>query len=92
MLNGRILKFKTFLEEMLNLRRCSVRKLAALVGQLISMLPVIGDVARLKSRNCQIAVASANSWDESVCLSSNLSSTKSISKSVSLEIGRRVWK
>ena len=65
----RIIKFKAFLVEMLGLSRCSVRKLAALVGQLVSMLPVLGDVARLKSRNSQIAVASANTWDESVCLS-----------------------
>ena len=68
----RIVKLKLFLNEMFILEKCSVRKLAGLIGQIISMLPVLGDVARLKSRNSQIAVAAANSWDENIQLSQGI--------------------
>ena len=68
----RIVKLKSFLEEMLNLNTCSVRKLAAVVGQIVSMLPVLGDIARLKSRKSQIAVAAANTWDENIQLTDEI--------------------
>ena len=70
----RVEKLKLFLSEMSALKSCTARKLAALVGQIISMMPVIGDVARLKTRNCQIAVALANGWDETVLLNNGIKS------------------
>ena len=64
----RILKLKKFLSEITCLNACSARKLAALVGQIISMQPVVGDIARLKTRNCLIAIACAKGWDDKLVL------------------------
>ena len=58
----------------MKLNNCPARKLAGFVGQVISMSTVLGDVARLKSRQAQIWVALANSWDDSVCLREPLKS------------------
>ena len=68
----RVKKLKGFLEELKALRGCTARKLAALVGQIISMQPVLGDIARLKTRNCQIAVAIAQHWEQKVTLGENI--------------------
>ena len=70
----RVEKLKAFLSELIQLESCSARKLAAFTGQIISMLPVIGDISRLKSRNCQILVALAHSWDESLPLNEKIKS------------------
>ena len=68
----RVIKLKGFLEELKGLKGCTARRLAALVGQIISMQPVLGDIARLKTRNSQIAVALARHWDDKVTLNESI--------------------
>ena len=70
----RIKKVKGFLAELKALEGCTARKLAAFVGQIISMQPVLGDIARLKTRNCQITVALAKNWDQKVALGEGIKS------------------
>ena len=65
----RITKLKDTLAKTSPLKSLSTRKLSSVVGQIISMQPVIGDIARLKTRNCLIAIASALSWDQPIVLS-----------------------
>ena len=41
----------------------SARELAAIVGSIMSMNPVLGRLSRIMSRHCQITVAIAENWD-----------------------------
>ena len=70
----RILKLKESALNLLERFSCPVRKLAGFVGQLVSMGPVLGDISRLKSRNCQIWVAVSPDWDSKVILRDSIKS------------------
>ena len=70
----RITKLKETCSSLLAQTSCPARRLAGFVGQVISMSVVLGDVARLKSRNAQIWVALAKSWDDGVWLRDSIKS------------------
>ena len=70
----RVKKLKEFALTLSNSQRCTARKLAGFVGQLISMMTVLGDICRLKSRNAQIWIALAESWDTRVVLRESIKS------------------
>ena len=70
----RILKLKDLASSLYKKTSCSVRVLAGFVGQVISMAPVLGDISRLKSRNCQIWVAISPDWDGKVVLGDSIKS------------------
>jgi hypothetical protein len=59
----RVVKLLKFCDHLLSCKLVSARNLAAFTGQVISLMPVVGDVSRLYSRCSQIAVANATSWD-----------------------------
>ena len=68
----RITKLKQFLKELCSEESCTTRKLAAVVGQIISMQAVVGDVTRLKTRICLIQIAKSEGWDKRILLTSNI--------------------
>ena len=43
--------------------RLSARSLASIVGKIISMSPVLGNLSRIMTRHCQMSVAAAQDWD-----------------------------
>ena len=43
--------------------RLSARSLASIVGKIISMSPVLGNLGRIMTRHCQMSVAAAQDWD-----------------------------
>jgi ribonuclease HI len=51
------------LEKLISQQKASVRKLASVIGMIISMRPVIGNLTRIMTRHCQMSVACTNSWD-----------------------------
>jgi len=59
----RIDKAKRLLEYALDKPCKSARELAAIVGSIMSMSPVVGRLSCIMSRHCQIAVAIADDWD-----------------------------
>jgi hypothetical protein len=60
--------------ELLEASVLTTRVLASFVGQVISLIPVVGDLARLYTRFSQIAVASATFWDEPLQLNADIKS------------------
>ena len=64
----RIEKVRSHAEGLLGHKVCTVRSLASFVGQIISMTSVLGDLARMRTRNCQICVAAAESWEGRIFL------------------------
>ena len=42
--------------------RLSARSLASIVGKMISMSPVLGNLSRIMTRHCQMSVAAAQDW------------------------------
>ena len=68
----RVIKLKETCLDLSKLKACSARRLAGFVGQVISMLPVIGNIARLMSRSSQIGVAIADDWDSKLIFSSRI--------------------
>ena len=59
----RISKLKTLISELLSKGASSIRQLSSFVGQVISLGPVVGNLTRLRSRYCQMAIAAAGSYD-----------------------------
>ena len=43
---------------------CTVRDLLSFVGQIISLSPVVGNITRLMTRNCQTLIAQTNNEDQ----------------------------
>ena len=43
--------------------RLSAGSLASIVGKIISMSPVLGNLSRIMTRHCQMSVAAAQDWD-----------------------------
>ena len=55
------------LERVVNaLPNVSARIVAQFTGKFVSMLPVMGNVARLMSRSCHVAIESLFSWDKTL--------------------------
>ena len=54
-----------------HLPKVTARKLAPCVGKIISILPVIGNNARLMTRRCYVVIENRLSWDSTICLESN---------------------
>ena len=50
------------------LPRVTARKLAQCVGKVISMMPVIGNIARLMTRRCYVIIEQRESWDSVLSL------------------------
>ena len=59
----RISKLKTFISELLSKGASSICQLSSFVGQVILLSPVVGNITRLRSRYCQMAIAAAGSYD-----------------------------
>ena len=68
----RVEKLKQTCKELGSLGQCSARRLAGYVGQLISMMSVLGDLVRLMSKDAQIRIAQAETWDERVNISRSI--------------------
>ena len=63
----RILDLELCLERVVNaLPNVSARIVAQFTGKIISMLPVMGNVVRLMSRSCHVAIESRFSWDKTL--------------------------
>ena len=45
------------------LPKVTARKLAQCVGKVISMMPVIGNIARLMTKRCYVIIENTTSWD-----------------------------
>ena len=71
---SRVSKIITTCENLLEKRQVSARVLASFTGQIISMIPVIDDLARFHTRISQMAVADAFSWDSPVQLNEQIKS------------------
>ena len=46
-----------------------VRRLASLTGKIISLFPVMGNIVRLMTRRCHVAIESRSSWDRDLNVS-----------------------
>ena len=57
--NKRITKLIRYINQLLQLPSCYIRDLQSFVGQIISLSPVVGNLARFMTRSCQITIASA---------------------------------
>ena len=68
----RIAKLKSCISDLVAKGSFTVRQLASFVGQVISLGPVVGGIARLMSRYCQITVAVSFSYDHLVSLDSRM--------------------
>jgi hypothetical protein len=68
----RVEKLLRYMVYLLDSKSVSARALASFTGQVISLMPVVGDLARLYSRYSQVAVAKADSWDAVFNLDSDI--------------------
>ena len=69
-----------------------VKKVANIVGQIISMSFFFGDIVHLMTRNLYRSIAQSESWDEFICLSSDSwNELKFWKNSLSSLPGRCVW-
>ena len=66
----RIDKLKASISKLLDWKHFSICQLASVVGQIISLGPVMGNITRLRSRFAQMEIARAESYDISVELTS----------------------
>ena len=62
----KILKTCSYL---LDLESCPVKSLASFVGQIVSLIPVVGNSAQIMTKSSQFCIASTSSWTEIVVLS-----------------------
>ena len=68
----RVVKIKSTCSSLLSADACSIRELAGFIGQIISVSFVVGNCARIATKQSQIMVASSKSWDESVSISTEI--------------------
>jgi hypothetical protein len=68
----RIEKLLRYTVYLLDSKSVSARALASFTGQVISLMPVVGNLARLYSRYSQVAVAKADFWDAVFDLDSDI--------------------
>ena len=66
--NKRIDKLKYCIYHLLHLPFCTVRDLHSVVGQIISLSPAVGNVARVMTRYCQIVIATAQNESKNITL------------------------
>ena len=68
----RIFKLNSCLDELLNLGQgyTPVKKLATVVGQIISLQTAAGSIVQLMTRSAYSLINSCNNWHEAVCLDS----------------------
>ena len=48
---------------------CTIRDLAAFVGMIVSLMPVVGNCSRVTTKCSQICIAGARSWDDTTHIS-----------------------
>ena len=60
---SRIEKALLHINNAIQVPRLSARSLASIVGKIISMSPVLGNLSRIMTRHCQMSVAAAQDWD-----------------------------
>jgi hypothetical protein len=65
-----ITKTTRLLDTAIKFPNMSARELSTIVGSIISMGPVLGRLARIMTRHCQITVAAAADWDTKHALDS----------------------
>ena len=68
----RVEKIKATCESLLSLDSCSVRKLSSFVGQIISIMPVVGNCAKVTTKVSQYTISVSESWDENIMLGSDI--------------------
>ena len=68
----RILKLKSALESCLHMSVISARELASITGQIISMSSAVGNITRLLTESCYLAIEKISSWDNLLCISSEI--------------------
>ena len=68
----RVEKIKDITQFLLAKDHCVVRKLAGFVGMIVSIIPVVGNCSRVTTKQSQICVANADSWDGNVALSAEI--------------------
>ena len=68
----RVEKIKLTCKTLINMDVCPVKKLASFVGQIISLLPVVGNCARIVTKVSQFSIAKCDSWNDKVTLSSEI--------------------
>ena len=68
----RIEKIINSCESLLSKNACPVRDLAGFVGMIVSLIPVVGNCSRVTTKQSQICVASTDSWDDVIPLSSEV--------------------
>ena len=65
----RIEKILKTCSNLLNLESCPIKSLASFVGQVVSLIPVVGSCARIMTKSSQFCIASTSSWTDTVILS-----------------------
>ena len=71
LLSPRIEKALLHIDSNLQDPRLSTKSLASIVGKIISMSPVLGNISRIMNTgHCQMSVAAAQDWDSVVPLDS----------------------
>ena len=71
LLSPRIEKALLHIDSNLQDPRLSTKGLASIVGKIISMSPVLGNISRIMTTgHCQMSVAAAQDWDSVVPLDS----------------------
>ena len=67
-----ILKLKSALESCLQRSVISARELASITGQIISMSCAVGNITKLLTRSCYLSIEQRSSWDDLLCISSEV--------------------
>ena len=70
----RVQKILPTCQKLLREKCIEARGLASFTGQIISMMPVVDDLARLHTRYSQIAIAQAERWDSLILISAEIRS------------------
>ena len=68
----RVEKIESSCDQLLSMDCCPVRTLSSFVGQIVSLMPVVGNCAKVTTKFSQHSIAAAASWEDSVILSSDI--------------------
>ena len=68
----RVEKIEGSCDKLLSMDCCPVRILSSFVGQIVSLMPVVGNCAKVTTKVSQHSIAVAVSWDDIVTLSSDI--------------------
>lgn len=66
----RVEKIISSCNSLLDKDNCPVKDLAGFVGMIVSLIPVVGNCSRVTTKQSQICIASSDSWDNFIHLSS----------------------